>query len=145
MIKLLTYLIIFGILSIQSMYGKPDETILTEKDNDGFIGIAVGDILILKLETNLGTGYAWHVVGNDSDLLELSKEPKLEPIEEDTKKDEKAVKKEEIPLVGHPEYMVFRFKAQRSGINILRMSYFRTHEKEKRKPSKVFNINVEIY
>ena len=140
--KLLTYLIIFGILSIQSMYGKPDKTIITEKDNDSFVGIAVGDILTLKLEANLGTGNAWHVVANDPDLLELLGEPKVEPIEEDAKK----VKKEEALLVGQSERMVFRFKAQRSGINILRMSYFRIHEKEEeRKPSKIFKINVQIY
>lgn len=135
---LIGVLMLIGILCIQAIFSIPDETIITEEDNDSFIGIATGDILILKLETNLGTGYAWHIVANDSFLLKLSGESKVEPMEEDAKK-------EEAPTVGQPERMVFRFKAQRSGTNILRMSYFRIHEKEKEKPLKIFKINVQIY
>ena len=132
--KLLTCLIIVGILS---MYGMSDGVTITEKDDDSEVKIAVEGILTLKLEANLTTGYAWHVVRNDPDLLELLGEPKVEPIEEDTKK-------EETPLVGQPEYLVFRFEAQSSGTNVLELHYFRIFEKEKVKPSKTFKITVLI-
>ena len=143
-------LIITGILSVQLILplicsdtystknGGPDEITITEKDNNSKVEIALGGILTLKLEASLGTGNAWHIVQNNPDLLELLGEPKVEPIVEDTKKD----KKEEIPLVGEPEHMVFSFKAQSRGTNILELHYFRLFEKEKVKPSKTFRITV---
>jgi len=148
-----THLIIVGILSVQfilplicsdaysTKHGVPDEITITEKDDNSKVKIALGGILILKLEASLGTGNAWHVVRNDPDLLELLGEPETEPIAEDTKKD----KKEEIPLVGEPEYLVFRFRTQSSGTNTLELHYFRIFEKKKIKPSKTFKITVLIH
>lgn len=143
-------LIIAGIVSAQlilplscsdtysAKHSMLDKITITEKDNNSKVEIALGGILTLKLEASLGTGNAWHVVRNNPDLLELLGEPKIEPIVEDTKKD----KKEETLLVGEPELMVFSFKAQSSGTNILELHYFRIFEKEKVKPSKTFRITV---
>jgi len=151
-----THLIIVGILSVQfilplscsdaysTKHGVPDEITITEKDDNSKVKIALGGILTLKLEASLGTGNAWHVVRNDPDLLKLLGEPKVEPIVEDTKKDKKENKKEEIPLVGQPECLVFRFRAQNSGTNTLELHYFRIFEKKKVKPSKTFKITVLI-
>ena len=146
-------LIIAGILSAQFLlplsysdaystkHDVPDEITITEKDDNSKVKIALGGILTLKLEASLGTGNAWHVVRNNPDLLKLLGEPKTEPIAEDTKND----KKEEIPLVGESEYLVFRFRAQNSGTNILELHYFRIFEKKKVKPSKTFKITVLIH
>jgi len=145
-----THLIIVGILSVQfilplicsdaysTKHGVPDKITITEKDDNSKVKIALGGILTLKLEANLTTGYAWHVVRNDPDLLELLGEPEVESIPEDTKK-------EKIPLVGEPQYLVFRFRAQSSGTNTLELHYFRIFEKKKIKPSKTFKITVLLH
>lgn len=145
-----THLIIVGILSVQFILplscsdasspksDVPDEITITEKDNESKIKITSGGILILKLKANLTTGYAWHIVRNNPNLLELLGEPDVEPIAEDTKK-------EKIPLVGQPQYLVFRFRAQSSGTNTLELHYFRIFEKKKIKPSKTFKITVLLH
>jgi predicted secreted protein len=145
-----THLIIVGILSVQFILplscsdasspksDVPDEITITEKDNESKVKITSGGILILKLKANLTTGYAWHIVRNNPNLLELLGEPDVEPIAEDTKK-------EKIPLVGEPQYLVFRFRAQSSGTNTLELHYFRIFEKKKIKPSKTFKITVLLH
>jgi inhibitor of cysteine peptidase len=115
------------------MHDEPDNIIITEKNSGGKLQMAPGGILILKLEAIPGTGYAWQVVRNNPNLLKLLGESVFEPIVGDTKKE----------ILGAPEYQVFRFKAQRSGTNILELSYKREWEKEVA-PLKTFRITVQI-
>jgi inhibitor of cysteine peptidase len=112
----------------------PDSLIITDKDNGSEVKIAFRDILTLKLEAIPGTGYAWHVVQNNPDLMKPLGKSIFEPIVEDTKKE----------MLGSPKHQVFRFRAQGSGTNILELHYKRKWEKNV-KPQKKFSITVLIH
>jgi predicted secreted protein len=115
------------------MQDAPDNIIITEKNNGGKLQIAPGCILILKLEAIPGTGYAWQMVQNNPDLLKSLGESVFEPIVGDTKQE----------ILGGPEYQVFRFKARKSGTDILELHYKREWGKEV-VPVKTFRITVRI-
>jgi len=140
------FLIIVGILSVQfiltlscsaahsTKQNKPDSLTITEKDENSKVKIELGRILTLKLEAIPGTGYAWHVVQNNPDLLKSLGKSMFEPIDDDTKKE----------MLGSKERQVFRFRAQSRGSNILELHYIRQWEK-KVKPLKKFSITVLIH
>jgi predicted secreted protein len=113
--------------------GSLDSMTITGKDNKGQVQIALGGILTVKLEVIPGTGYAWHVVGNDPSLLKPMGESVFEPKLVDPRK----------KIVGAPEDQVFRFRAQGKGSNILSLEYVRKWEK-KAAPLKTFSVAVQI-
>jgi inhibitor of cysteine peptidase len=110
-----------------------DNLTITERDNKSNFQIALGSILTVKLEAIPGTGYAWHVVGNDPRLLKPIGESVFEPKSVDPGK----------KIVGSPEDQVFRFRAQDKGSNILYLEYRRKWEKEAA-PLKTFSVSVQI-
>ena len=110
-----------------------DSVTITEKDNMGEVQIELGGILTVKLESTPGTGYTWRLVRNDPGLLKQMGEPLPETRLVDPKK----------KIVGAPEDLVFRFRAQGKGSNILSLEYLREFEK-KAAPLKTFSVTVQI-
>jgi inhibitor of cysteine peptidase len=113
--------------------GAPDIVTVTEKDNGGQVEVAVGGVLRVKLEAIPGTGYSWHMVGNDPDLLNPLGSSIFEPMAEESRKG----------LIGGPAYQTFRFRAMNSGTDLLQLHYKRGWE-EKAAPIKTFSITVQI-
>lgn len=117
-----------------TMQNAHESITVTKKDNGQTVHIAPGCTLILKLEAIPGTGYAWHIVRDESPfLLRLQGEPIFEPNVE-------AIKKK--PL-GAPAFQVFRFKAEGEGTNILELHYKKKWETEE-EPQEKFSITVHI-
>lgn len=113
-----------------AMQGSVNTLMVTEKDNGNRFELNKGDVLIVKLECNPGTGYSWYIAKNDGNVME----PQGEPVYETP---------ERKMLMGGMEYVSFRFKALMSGTNVLELHYKRGWEKEKA-PLKTFVINVTI-
>jgi predicted secreted protein len=114
----------------QIVQGSVNTIIVTEKDNGNRFELNTGDILTLKLECTPGTGYSWHIAKNDGNVMELQGEPVYETPERKL-------------VVGGVEYVTFRFKALKSGTNVLKLNYKRGWEKEK-EPLKTFVIDVTV-
>lgn len=102
---------------------------VTEKDNGGETCLARGDVLVVRLEAQYGTGYGWSVVKYEREVLEQLGEPE-----------------QESPGRGRPgsvEHQVYRFKALAAGSTSLELHYLRPWEKDKQ-PLKTYKINVSI-
>ena len=115
------------------MKDTPDTLTVTEHNNGDTVQVALGTILILKIEGIPGTGYAWHVVKAKPNLLTMIEEPIFEPKKDDLTSG---------PL-GAPTYNVFRYRAQKEGTEIIELYYMRVWEKHK-PPLKTFSISVNI-
>ncbi|HLN29843.1 MAG TPA: protease inhibitor I42 family protein [Gemmataceae bacterium] len=102
---------------------------VTERDNNTTISLAKNDVLAVKLEAQLGTGYDWSFHGNDPKKLKETGKPEVES--------------EGDGLPGKIEHEVFRFKAKCSGDTKLDFDYKRPFEKDE-KPLKTFHIKVTI-
>ena len=100
---------------------------VTEKNTK--VSLAVGDTLLVRLESTPGTGYGWRTVVLDTKLLKQMGEPVME---DSGKK-----------LLGAPEHQVFKFKAIAVGKTALELHYVRPWEKDK-PPERVFKISVRI-
>ncbi|MGB8509740.1 MAG: protease inhibitor I42 family protein [Pyrinomonadaceae bacterium] len=106
-----------------------DKVTVTEKEAGGKVCLSKGDVLAVRLEAQLGTGYGWQVVKYRSQQLELLGEPE-----------------QETPDKGAPgaiEHQIFRFKAQSSGSTALELQYVRPWEKNA-KPLKTYRVEVVV-
>jgi inhibitor of cysteine peptidase len=101
---------------------------VTEKDNDSTVTIAKGDTLVIRLEAQLGTGYGWQVVKNDTARLKSLGEPLVEPGQ---------------GLAGGVEHQVFRFGVLKSGSGTVELHYMRPWEKDV-PPTKTYRITVQV-
>ncbi|MDD8027309.1 MAG: protease inhibitor I42 family protein [Acidobacteriota bacterium] len=94
----------------------PDtEVIVTDKDNDKTIAIAQGDILVVRLESQPGTGYAWRIAKYGKANLDFLEET--------------AAAGSAKP--GGIEYQIFRFKATKAGSSCVELEYVRAWERDK--------------
>ena len=116
--------------SVEARYTIPVTTLepsdlipLTESDNKRDVRSIPGNIIIIRLPINQGTGYTWQVVENDPNLVKMLEQPTLEQI--------------------GVQYKNFCFKAQSSGYGILEFHYLRPWEKNK-PPLNVYRLSVEI-
>lgn len=87
---------------------------LADKDN----GCAVYVVkpvqeLMLSLEGNPSTGYAWEIVGGDGQIIALADEPIFEPDSE---------------ALGAPGHYTFKFEPQNPGQTIVKLIYTKTGE-----------------
>ena len=129
----ISFFIFFLCSCVQAtMQDIPDEITVKEKENKGQVEVALGGVLILKLEANPGTGYSWQIVKNDDALLKQMGESIFEPISDKGEK-----------RMGAPAYQTFRFNAQSSGTDIIEMHYSRKWEKNTR-PLKKFSMTVHV-
>jgi inhibitor of cysteine peptidase len=101
----------------------------TDKNNGGKISLAKGEILIVKLDAQPGTGYSWRVAKNDPGHLNL-------------------VGDSEFVSAGHGipgavQPQIFRFKAQASGPSVIELHYARPWEKNAQ-PSRTYRLEVQV-
>jgi predicted secreted protein len=127
------FLLIFLCTGIfASMQDVPNEITVGETENNGQVEVALGEVLIIKLEAIPGTGYSWQMVKHEVGLLKLMGEPIFEPIFNEKEK-----------RIGAPAYQTFRFSAQSAGTELIEMHYIRIWEKEV-SPLKKFSITVHV-
>jgi predicted secreted protein len=92
------------------------EHTVTEQDNGRQIRVARGDIVTVRLGSQLGTGYGWEVTrGPGRRLRQTDKSPKIE------------LNRSSGP--GASETEVFRFEARRTGRVYLELRYLRPRQK----------------
>jgi len=101
---------------------------VTEADQGKEYMLNPGDSLVMVLESNPSTGYAWEVEPVDSPVLQLSG---------------KAVFKADSEKLGSSGKATLTFNAVNSGSQALTLIYHRPGEKGVQ-PSKTFTINVTV-
>ena len=102
---------------------------VTEQNNGQTIAIPLHGTLVVRLKSQLGTGYGWQVLKIEGRRLKLLGEPELES--------------SPVGRPGEVEHQVFRFKALRTGISTLLLGYVRPWEK-KVQPAKTFRLKVRV-
>ncbi|WP_027402886.1 protease inhibitor I42 family protein [Aphanizomenon flos-aquae] len=129
-ISLLTSLtIIFQVSNAANPPMSKSEITVNDANNNSQIIIQKGNMMIVELLTNPGTGYSWQIIKNDPDKLKPLGDSVLKPLET------------EAP--GASENQVFRFLAQNSGLAVLELHYLRPWERNI-PPLKTYQINVQI-
>jgi inhibitor of cysteine peptidase len=129
-ISLLTTLtIIFQVSNAATPPMSNSEITVNDTNNNSQIIIQKGNIMIVELLTNPGTGYSWQIIKNNPDQLKPLGNSILEPLES------------EAP--GASENQVFRFLAQNLGSTMLELHYLRPWERNL-PPLKTYKINVQI-
>ncbi|MDB9419946.1 protease inhibitor I42 family protein [Microcystis aeruginosa CS-563/04] len=99
---------------------------LTRTDNGKSITMQVNDLLVVSLDENPTTGFQWAVDGGGSDLVKLQASDYIPAIES---------------RVGGGGQRVLTFKAQRAGIDQLRLKLWREWQGE---PSIVERFTVTL-
>jgi len=107
-----------------------DTITITQKDCGSTVELTKGDILILRLEEQPGTGYSWEILKNDAELLKPLGKPTSES------------RGEAFP--GATVDKVFRFEAQKTGSSSLELGYIRPWQKGKA-PVKTCHFMVEVH
>jgi predicted secreted protein len=101
---------------------------LTEKDDARTIRLKKGDVLVLKLKAQFGTGYRWRVGINNKSRLQFVSES----VQDADKNSESGF-----------ETQIFRFKAVKAGQFWLGFDYLRVWEKGV-KPLKTIRLKIQI-
>ena len=102
---------------------------LTENDNGKNLNLKVNDIITIKLESNITTGYKWNLSNEtDSNIITL------------ISSDYKTVNAEET-LVGGGGYETFNFKTKSKGSTAIILTYNSPGKREK-EPAKTYKINI---
>jgi len=129
-LSLLTTLsIIFQVSATSITPMSNSEVNVNNTKNHSQITMQKGNILIVKLLANPGTGYSWQIIKNDSDKLKPLGDSVLEPLET------------EAP--GASENQVFRFLAQNPGSTFIELHYLRSWERNT-PPAETYQIQVQI-
>lgn len=100
---------------------------VTDKDNSKDIDLTAGQTLIVKLQGNPSTGYAWSVSG-DPAPLKLTKSYH---------------ERNKSGMAGAPQVAVLRFVASSPGVTNLTLVYRRSWEYNVA-PAKTFSIRVNV-
>jgi inhibitor of cysteine peptidase len=103
-------------------------TILSEQDDGRKIQLKKGDVLVLKLKAQFGTGYSWKAAVYHKTRLQFVGESV-----------EAAGKNSESGF----ETQIFRFKAVKAGQSRLEFEYLRVWEKEAA-PLKKIRLKIQI-
>ncbi len=113
-----------------TMAGEKDakQFTLTEKDNDTKQKLAPGDLVVLHLDTQPGTGFSWAVSQRNKDQLTLLSSVLLE---------------NPGMIPGGKAVQLFTFRAATVGTSDLELVYRRSFEKDK-EPAKKFKITATI-
>ena len=83
------------------------------------VEVAIGDVLVVRLQGNASTGYAWERVDEDHGVLvqERATRPASKP--------------ERPPMIGAPTTAAWRFRAERAGAAELHLVYRQPWRKDK--------------
>jgi inhibitor of cysteine peptidase len=111
--------------------GYPDEVELTDADNGASVKLADGGTLVISLESNPSTGFAWTIAEPAPSQLESQGDPVYVPPAETT------------PIVGAPGTEVFTLTAAAAGTAELKLEYRRSFEPDV-PAEKTFAVTVEI-
>ncbi|NPV03451.1 MAG: protease inhibitor I42 family protein [Syntrophaceae bacterium] len=109
--------------------GALKDIVVTERDSGAAITLERGQAIAVKLAGIPGTGYAWHLVHCNADVLS----PAGESTEGRT----------DPRIIGGPVTKVFRFKALAPGRTPLEFHYKRIWETDK-PPLRTFTIGIEV-
>ncbi len=101
--------------------------VITEQNNGQTVAVSRKGSLMVRLESQMGTGYGWQTSKTDGRRLKLLGGPELE--------------NSSAALPGGVEHQVFRFKALRPGTSVLELAYRRPWDR-KAKPAKTFRLKV---
>ena len=101
---------------------------VTEAEQGKNITLNIGDSLVIVLDSNPSTGYAWAVKSVDKPVLSLASEP---------------VFKVDSDKLGAPGKTTLTFKTVSSGSQVLTLVSQRSFEKDAQ-PLKTFTINVTV-
>ena len=104
-----------------------NEVVVTNKDNGKTTAVVKGNVLVIRLESQPGTGYAWRIGKYEKDNLDFAGETTAQGSD----------------LPGGIEYQVFRFKTLKAGSASAELEYVRSWEQDK-PPVKTFKINLDI-
>jgi inhibitor of cysteine peptidase len=130
-ISLLTTLtIIFKVSAASTTPMSNQEITVNDTKNNSQIIIKKGNILIVELLTNPGTGYSWQIIKNDPDQLKPLGDSILKPLGTEAS--------------GASENQVFQFSAQNLGSTVLELHYLRLWERNIL-PLKTYQIKVQIH
>ncbi len=104
---------------------------LTEKNNGDSINLKVEDIVVIRLESNLTTGYSW-ILDKKTDTLIVSMVDS-----------EYIQSVEDKELVGAGGHEIFTFKAVSKGKTSIILNYERPWEEDE-EPLETFEINISV-
>jgi predicted secreted protein len=101
--------------------------LLDDQDNNSHLCLNPGDTILLKLKSNVTTGYSWSVTSATGAVEQVSSDregPADAP-------------------VGASGFQIFKFTAKSSGEGALELKYFRPFEKDK-PAAKTFSVSVKV-
>jgi inhibitor of cysteine peptidase len=104
------------------------EITLGAQDNGSAVELAVGQALVIRLESNPTTGYSWQVAEIDGAVLKQVGEAAFEA---------------QSDLLGAPGAETLRFEASGSGQATLKLVYHRPWEKDV-EPLETFTVAVTV-
>ncbi len=132
-VKTRSVILLFIILIIPFVFSGCTTTgkTLTESDNGQSLNLKVNDVIAIKLESNITTGYNWNLSDEtDSGIMTL------------ISSDYKTANTDES-LVGGGGYETFNFKAKSKGSTAIILTYNRSWEKGE-EPAKTYKINIVV-
>jgi predicted secreted protein len=101
--------------------------LLDEEDNNTHLCLNPGDTVILKLKSNVTTGYSWSVTSATGVLEQISSDQK---------------RPADAP-VGASGFQTFKFTSKSTGEGNLELKYFRPFEKDK-PAARTFSVAVKV-
>ncbi len=107
----------------------PATVTLTASDSGGQIKVKTGDLIVIQLEGNPSTGYAWETRDLDAAMFELVGEPEF--------------KSDSPDLIGAGGTLTLTFKALKAGTATLNLVYHRPWETDV-EPLDTFSITVTV-
>jgi predicted secreted protein len=105
-----------------------EPVVLTEKDNGSTVQAPVGSQIVVRLQSQLSTGYGWEIEKIDAVRL-LSLGPP-------------SVEVPENQLAGQHEFQLFKFQLKGTGEFALKLQYVRPWDKPL-KPAKTFSVKIK--
>lgn len=114
---------------------EPSVVRLTDEDAGSTVALAVGDSLVVTLESNASTGYAWEVVAPLPEMLEQEGEPEYLAPED--------LAPEDQDVVGAPGAQQFTFAVVSAGTGALDLAYVRPWEEDV-EPEATYEVTIEV-
>ncbi|MGM0367836.1 MAG: protease inhibitor I42 family protein [Actinomycetota bacterium] len=109
---------------------KPEEKVLTEKNNGESLNLEINDIVKIKLESNPSTGYSWVMSDKvDSTVISVTNTEYIESEESEEK-------------LGAGGYEIFTLKSISKGKTPVILNYERSWEQAK--PEKIFKVTISV-
>lgn len=117
---------------------KEKNTFVMTKGGETHITVNTPGEFLIKIESNLTTGYSWSLQKPTDETL-----VKFKGLKEPDEEEEGEEGKTEPPLMGAPSYEIFMFEALRQGKTEVLLKYHRPWEKDT-PPEKTHKIVITI-